>query len=127
MWGKKVFVCASSSEWHYKSSRKNILEAGIERIKSVLKWDLEQKKYIKDLTWGVISYELLNAIKKVAYSTRFWRFKQLTTKIAKQPSEKSMVLYTNIDLKLRNKSHGPMHYKIGVTCVYNEHVIYTLL
>ena len=27
------------------------------------------------------------------------------------------VLYTNIDLKLRNKSHGPMHYKICVTCV----------
>ena len=33
----------------------------------------------------------------------------------------------NIDLKLRNKSHGPMHYKIGVTCVYNGHVFYTLL
>ena len=38
-----------------------------------------------------------------------------------------LVLFTNIDLKLRNKSHGPMHYKIGVTCVYNEHVFYTLL
>ena len=38
-----------------------------------------------------------------------------------------LVLYTNIDLKLRNKSHGPMYYTIGVTCVYNEHVFYTLL
>ena len=38
-----------------------------------------------------------------------------------------IVLYTNIDLKLRNKSHGPMHYKIGVTCVYIGHVFYTLL
>ena len=37
------------------------------------------------------------------------------------------VLYTNIDLKLRNKSHVPMHYKIGVTCVYNGHKINTLL
>ena len=37
------------------------------------------------------------------------------------------LLYENIDLKLSNKSHGQMHYKIGVTCVYNGHVIYTLL
>jgi len=36
-------------------------------------------------------------------------------------------LYANIDLKLRNKLHGPMHYKIGVTCVSNGHEIYTLL
>ena len=27
------------------------------------------------------------------------------------------------DLKLRYKLHGPMHYKIGVTCVYNEHFV----
>jgi len=39
----------------------------------------------------------------------------------------SFVLYTNIDLKLRNKSHGPMHYTTGVTCVYNGHMSYTLL
>ena len=32
----------------------------------------------------------------------------------------AQVLYTNIDLKLRNKSHGPMHCKIGVTCVYKH-------
>ena len=31
-------------------------------------------------------------------------------------------LYTNIDLTLLNKLHGPMHYKIGVTYVYNGHV-----
>ena len=36
------------------------------------------------------------------------------------------VLYTNIDLKLRKKSHGPMHYKIGVTCVYNE-LLYSIV
>jgi len=24
----------------------------------------------------------------------------------------------DIDLKLQNKLHGPMHYKIGVTCVF---------
>ena len=40
---------------------------------------------------------------------------------------KLVVLYTNIDLKLQSKFHRPMHYKIGVTCVYNEHVFYTLL
>ena len=33
-----------------------------------------------------------------------------------------LLLYTNIDLKLRNKLHGPMHCKIGGTCVYNGHV-----
>ena len=27
----------------------------------------------------------------------------------------SCLMYTNIDLKLQNKLHGPMHYKIGVT------------
>jgi len=36
------------------------------------------------------------------------------------------LLYTNIDLKLQNKLHGPMHYKIGVTCVYNGYVFYTM-
>jgi len=35
------------------------------------------------------------------------------------------VLYENIDQILQNKLHGPMHYKIGVTCVYNGYVIYT--
>jgi len=39
----------------------------------------------------------------------------------------SAIVYTNIDLKLRNKSHGPMHYMINVTCVYNGHNINTLL
>ena len=34
---------------------------------------------------------------------------------------------TNIDLKLRNKLHGPMHYKIGDTCVFNGYKINTLL
>ena len=29
------------------------------------------------------------------------------------------VLYENIDQILLNKLHVPMHYKIGVTCVYN--------
>ena len=28
--------------------------------------------------------------------------------------------YTNIHQKLQNKSYGPMHYKIGVTCVFND-------
>jgi len=36
------------------------------------------------------------------------------------------VLYENIDQILPNKLHGPMHYKIGDTGVYNEHVFYTL-
>ena len=35
------------------------------------------------------------------------------------------VLHENIDQTLLNKLHGPMHYKIGVTCVYNGHVFYT--
>jgi len=33
----------------------------------------------------------------------------------------------NIDLKLWNKLYGPMHYTIGVACVYNEQEIYALL
>ena len=38
-----------------------------------------------------------------------------------------MVLYENIDQKLPSKLHGTMHYRIGVTSVYNGHVFYTLL
>jgi len=41
-----------------------------------------------------------------------------------------IVLYENIDQTLSNKSHGPIHYNIGVTCIYNiynGHVFYTLL
>jgi len=38
-----------------------------------------------------------------------------------------MVLYENIDQILQNKLYGPLHYKIGVTCVYNAHMCYTLL
>jgi len=33
----------------------------------------------------------------------------------------------NIDQKLRNKLHGPLHYKVDVTCVYNGREIYALL
>jgi len=38
-----------------------------------------------------------------------------------------MILYENIDQIVLIKLHGPMHYKIGVICVYNGHVFYTLL
>ena len=31
------------------------------------------------------------------------------------------------DLKLQNKLHGPMHYTICFTCVFNGHEINTLL
>ena len=39
------------------------------------------------------------------------------------------VLYENIDQILPNELHGPIHYTIvdAVTCVYNGHVLYTLL
>ena len=37
------------------------------------------------------------------------------------------LLYTNIDQTLWNKLHGPTQCKIGVTCVYNGHVFYSLL
>jgi len=37
---------------------------------------------------------------------------------------KILVLYTNIDLKLRNKLHGPMHCKIDVTWI-NEKTFWT--
>jgi len=39
----------------------------------------------------------------------------------------SSVLYENIDQILPNKVHGPMHYRKGVTFVYNGHtrVIYS--
>ena len=33
----------------------------------------------------------------------------------------------SIDQILLNTLHGPMHYKIGVTCVYTGYVFYTLL
>ena len=36
------------------------------------------------------------------------------------------ILYENIDQILPNK-HEQMHYEIGVTSGYNEHVFYTLL
>jgi len=38
----------------------------------------------------------------------------------------NLLLYKNIDQKLRNKLHGTMHYKTGVTCVFNEHKLYIL-
>jgi len=37
--------------------------------------------------------------------------------------EYNHILYTNIDLTLLNKLQGPMHYKIGGTCVYNGHLL----
>ena len=37
------------------------------------------------------------------------------------------ILYEDTDQILSKKLHGPMHYKIGVICVYNGHVFYTLL
>jgi len=37
-----------------------------------------------------------------------------------------VVLYANIDQTLPNNFHGPTHCKIGVTCVYNGYVSYTL-
>ena len=39
--------------------------------------------------------------------------------------DQGRVLYENIDQILTNKLHGPMHYNIGVTSVYNGHVFYT--
>ena len=33
----------------------------------------------------------------------------------------------NIYYTLQYKLHGPMHYKIGVTCVHNGHAFYTVL
>ena len=47
-----------------------------------------------------------------------------------QTSFKSLdnqLLYENIDQIFPNELQGPMHYKIGVTCVYNGHVFYTPL
>ena len=35
-------------------------------------------------------------------------------------------MYENIDQILPNTLHGPMHYTLGDTFVYNEHVFYTL-
>ena len=37
------------------------------------------------------------------------------------------VLYNNIDQTLPNKLDGPTHCNVGVTCVSNDHVFYTLL
>ena len=41
--------------------------------------------------------------------------------------DNSLLLYENIDQIQPNKLHGPMYYKVGVTCVYNGHVFYPLL
>ena len=38
-----------------------------------------------------------------------------------------VILVKNIDQILPSTLHGPMHYKIGVTCVYSGHMFYTLL
>jgi len=38
-----------------------------------------------------------------------------------------IVLYGNTVQILPNKSYGPMHYTIGVTCVYYRHVSYTCI
>jgi len=38
-----------------------------------------------------------------------------------------LVLYENIDQTIPKKLPGTMHYKIGVTGVYNGHVFYTQL
>jgi len=38
-----------------------------------------------------------------------------------------LVWYENIDQLHPNKLHGPVHYKIGVICVYIGHVVYTTL
>ena len=43
------------------------------------------------------------------------------------PKDRVIMELQCIDLKLWNKSHGPMHYKIGDTCVYIGHGFYTLL
>ena len=37
------------------------------------------------------------------------------------------VLYENINQIHPNTLHGPMHYNIDATCVYNGHVFYILL
>jgi len=40
----------------------------------------------------------------------------------------TLVLYKNIDLQLRNKLHGPMHYNIGViVCKQWTQDIYSLV
>ena len=44
-----------------------------------------------------------------------------------QYSVQPLILYENIDQKLQIKLHGPLHYKIGDTGIYNGHVFYTLL
>ena len=59
--------------------------------------------------------------------TKYWWNNDLVEDIDNWTRSYTLVLYTNIDLKLRNKSHEPMHYKIRVICVYNGHVFYTLL
>ena len=38
-----------------------------------------------------------------------------------------IILQENIDQTLLNKLYRPMHYKVGVTCVYKGHVLYTML
>jgi len=37
-----------------------------------------------------------------------------------------MLFYLILD-EIIDQLHGPMHYKIGVTCVYNGDVFFTLL
>ena len=50
-----------------------------------------------------------------------WEASVLTLRQPDSPQQivTSRLLYENIDQILPNKLHRPMHYKIGVTCVYN--------
>ena len=43
------------------------------------------------------------------------------------PGVRVTVLYTTIDLKLWNKIHGPVHFEIGVTCVFNGYVLHVVI
>jgi len=40
---------------------------------------------------------------------------------------KLLILFTNIDQKLQNKLLGPIHYKIGVACVFNNTILRDIL
>ena len=75
----------------------------------------------------LITPEIHHHTKPVHFTMGVWEDLKITWTSFGLLQYNLKVLYTNIDLNLRNKLHGPMHYKKGVTCVYNGHEIYTLL
>ena len=69
-------------------------------------------------------FDLLNTINK----DKLVKGNFYTLRVLQYNCYNLLELYENIDQILPNKFHGSIiHYKIGVTCVFNGHMFYTLV